>query len=199
MNVAVVRSVSGRSTRGRSAVAGWGAAIGLAVAAMGWAWWWSRQLVAHPLPTPTHDSWEQVKTEFPLPPESVESAAVPEAMLEGIVRANPFDVERRRKPPETGAGAAQGRARIEPPAPKLVYKGRVNLGSRQRAILEDTAAHKTHFLEVGQEVAGCKLLDIQETQVILSTLQTQEELVVSLETPNRASAPAGPARHVGSP
>jgi hypothetical protein len=69
-------------------------------------------------------------------------------------------------------------------SPKFVYKGRINVGSRQRAILEDAAARKTYFLEVGQAVAGFKVLDIAENRVVLSDPQTNQEVVVSLSPPS---------------
>ena len=54
------------------------------------------------------------------------------------------------------------------------------MGNQQRAIVEEGASHKTYFLQVGQTVAGFKVLDIGQKQVVLSNLATQEELVVSL-------------------
>ena len=64
--------------------------------------------------------------------------------------------------------------------PQFIYKGRINLGKKQRAVIEETTAKKTYFLEVGQAVAGFKVLDIQEKQVILSDPQTSKEVAVSL-------------------
>ena len=53
------------------------------------------------------------------------------------------------------------------------------MGAVRRAIVEDAANKKTYFLQVGQEVAGFKVLDIDESQVILSDLNTQKQMVVS--------------------
>ena len=101
--------------------------------------------------------------------------------VEALVRANPFSPQRRLKPPpsggETGGGSGEP---VAAPKPKFFFKGRIDLGKRQRAIVEDTTSHKTYFLEVGQEVAGFKVLDIAENRVVLSDLQTKQEVVVSL-------------------
>lgn len=174
--------------------------IALAASAMVWAWWWKAQVLMQTGMLAGRDEpSDQIRADFPLPPDALEPARIPDGMLEGIVRANPFDIERRKKALDAASPAGAPRAVVEPPQPQFIYKGRVNLGARQRAILEDTTSRKTHFLEVGQEVAGCKLLDIQETQVVLSTLNSNEQVVVTLAATGRSSAPAGPAKHVGSP
>ena len=129
------------------------------------------------------DAWEQVKTQFPLPAEPSPTQALSAELVEAVVSANPFSPQRGTQAGPASGGSegndSDGRT-AEPPAPKFVYKGRINVGSRRRAIVEDTAAHKTYFLEVGQEVAGFKVLDISEKQVVLSDPETPQELVIPL-------------------
>ena len=123
-------------------------------------------------------------------------------MADAMVRANPFSSQRRAipQPPEGATGGREGQAGSPAAQPRFSYKGRIQLGARQRAILEDTTGHKTYFLEVGQEVTGFKVLDIAENQVVLSNEQTQEELVVPLTSTALPAQPtAGAQRQSGSP
>lgn len=125
---------------------------------------------------------QRIKEEYPLPSGQADAAAVPRETFAAFLTANPFSPERRRQPavldgPEGAGGPGQPN---QPPAPKFIFKGRMLLGSRERAILEDVSAGKTYFLEVGQGVANFKVLDIDEKQVILSDPQTHEEVTVSL-------------------
>lgn len=181
-----------------ASVSGQSVALALIMAAgMGLAWWW-RQRVVRAKPTETIEaSWEHVKREYPLSLELVEPPRLSAETATAVVRANPFSPERFRAPgPASGGegdpGGSGGAPVIAPP--RFVYKGRVNFGKSQRAIVEETTSRKTHFLEVGQEVTGFKVLDISETRVLLSNLKTREEVVVSLtatgpSSPKRGAAP----------
>lgn len=127
------------------------------------------------------ESWERLKEDYPIPEEGGARAQLSVDVFDGTIKANPFSSERRLKPPPPDTGATgEGGAVLSPPVPKFVYKGQIKLGARQRAIVEDLTAKKTFFLEVGQEVAGCKVLDIAENRVLLSDLKTNEQIVVSL-------------------
>ena len=170
------------------------------------AWWWhARVFRTQPIEV-QGESWDRVKEAYPLPGElSQRSPTVSSDLVDAVVHANPFSPERRLKPAPILDATASGGAGTtqQPPAPTFAYKGRVNMGKRQRAIVEDTANHKTYFLEVGQEVAGFKLLDIAENRVVLSDPQTHEEVVVSL-TPTAVPAPgqaqeSGVAAQAGRP
>ncbi len=158
-------------------------AVCLAVIAAGvWQWQYRVFRAARAQEHLTMEAWEQVKTQHPLPAEPSLTPAISAELFDAVVGANPFSLQRRA--PTDAAGAPEplgpGGRTGEPPAPKWIYKGRINVGSSQRAIVEDTTAHKTYFLEVGQEVAGFKVLDITEKQVVLSDLESQQELIVSL-------------------
>ncbi len=123
--------------------------------------------------------------------EPEEVPAVSRAVIESVVRANPFSSERGTRPPASTEAAAResaAKAAKEPAAPQFAYKGRIDVGQRRRAIVEDLATRKTYFLEVGQSVAGFKVLDITERQVVLSHPQTNEAVVVSSTTAS-ASGP----------
>lgn len=128
------------------------------------------------------EAWQSVKDAYPLPPQQPSDIAVPTETFTSVLEANPFSRQRRQAITQSdqAPGADAGGQPAAPPAPKFVYKGRMQLGSRQRAILEDTAVKKTYFLEVGQEVADFKVLDIDEKRVLLSEPQTHEEVAVPL-------------------
>jgi hypothetical protein len=143
-------------------------------------WWWRAHVFRGQQAEVTGGSWEHVKNEYPLSSETPEPPKLSPEMVEAVVRANPFSPDRRLLPSPTN-GEPEGEGGVsEPVKPKFVYKGRIDLGKRQRAIVEDTTTHKTHFLEVGQEVTGFKVLDISESQVVLSDLNTSENVVLSL-------------------
>ena len=161
-----------------------GLAIILAMLALG-TWRWQGR-VAH---LQQHDeasaseSWEHVQHDYPMVPDAPEASTLSGELAEKVVQANPFSPKRRFVPSATGGGTENGGRAIEPATPVFTYKGRINVGQRQRAIMEETESGKTYFLEVGQEVAGFKVLDIAENRVVLSDLQTNEEVVVSLISP----------------
>lgn len=154
--------------------------VGLAAVAAA-AWWWQAAAGQSQPPAPVAMPWRHVEEQYPMPTEVGDAQPLSPDVLTAIMAANPFSSVRRLKPP-TDASTSEGTAASSttPPAPKFVFKGLIRFGNRQRAILEDLTIHKTHFLEVGQEVAGFKVLDIAENRVVLSDPQTKEELVVSI-------------------
>jgi hypothetical protein len=153
-------------------------ALGLAAATAGVGWWQQRVRRA-PVEGIASDPWEQVKAQYPLSDQEADIPRLTPEAMEAVVAANPFSPKRRFVPTPEGGDPPEGGA--EPlPEPVFTYKGRINMGKRQRAVVEDTATKKTYFLEVGQEVAGFKVLDISESQVLLSDLATSEQLAVSL-------------------
>ena len=138
------------------------------------------------------ESWDRVKDAYPILQEEP-SQAVPglePAWVDAVLHANPFSPQRRPVGAEDleetarDAGGSAGAAIT----PQFLYKGHINLGQRQRAIVEETTNGKTYFLEVGQEVAGFKVLDISQTQVVLSDTKTAQQMVIML----KAEAEAGP-------
>ncbi|MDP3723257.1 MAG: hypothetical protein Q8R91_07165 [Candidatus Omnitrophota bacterium] len=146
-------------------------------------WWWRSQVFrAHQTALPS-EAWERVKEQYPMDGELAPPAQLSEEAIEAVVRAAPFSPTRQFVPSPVSSGqeAAQDAGPPVPPPPRFTYKGRINLGTRQRAIVEEATTRKTYFLEVGQEVAGFKVLDIDERRVVLSQLATGEELVISLE------------------
>ena len=129
------------------------------------------------------ESWAHVKKKYPQLPELAGTFALSPELVDRVVRANPFSASRRRVLPVDDAAAAAAQASAAPPPPRFIYKGRVQLGTRVRAVVEETTTGKTYFLEVGQAVAGFKVLDIAENQVVLSDPQTDEEVAVFLASP----------------
>ena len=153
----------------------------LAVIAAG-AWQWQLSVARSARAELKTEPWEQVKTQYPMPAEPAQTSALSADVVESVVAANPFSAQRKAAATAsegTGGEAALGQL-AEPPAPQLLFKGRINVGSRQRAIVEDTTAKKTYFLELGQAVAGFKVLDIGETQVVLSDPKSHENVIVPL-------------------
>ena len=138
-------------------------------------WWWRSQVMTSEAVEVPEQPWEPVRDRFPLPAAETEPLGTTGEALQQFIEANPFSPTRRYVPPPD---AAEPKEPQEAQKPQFVYKGRIQLGTRQRAILEDLTVRKTHFLEVGQQVAGYKVLDISENQVLLSDLQTDEEVAV---------------------
>lgn len=128
------------------------------------------------------ESWDLVKQQYPMPKEEPTPEGLSSAMVNAMVQANPFSSQRRVASMPIGAGPsmASPSGELASTKPVFVYKGRVTMGQQARAILEDASIKKTYFLQVGQEVAGFKVLDITESQVVLSTPQSAEPLIITL-------------------
>ena len=141
------------------------------------AWGWHQAVVRSKPGRLPAESWEHVKQQYPLPDELGITDGLPVESAQAVVQANPFS-QQRHPPVELGGQA--GTAPPTPPPAAFVFKGRVTIGSRERAIMEETASKKTYFLQVGQTVAGFKVLDIGQKSVLLSNLTTKEELVVAI-------------------
>ena len=148
------------------------------------AWWWQQAIKRQPVPTRLTEPWEHVRNAFPMPAELKPPQETGEETLQAIVRANPFSPQRYQAPPAS-EGASGNQAPAETVPPQYVYKGRVLMGAKQRAVVEDVTSKKTFFREVGQPLGEFKVLDISETQVVLSKPDTQEKLVLSL-TPKQS-------------
>ena len=142
-------------------------------------WRWQAAVFHAPRDEVKHESWDHVKEAYPMPKEATDPPQLAPELVESVVRANPFSPNRRLTPLAGGESGGRGGATTKPLPLRFRYKGRINLG-KQRAIVEETTTHKTYFLEVGQEVAGFKVLDIAENRVVLSDPQTRQEIVVSL-------------------
>jgi len=139
---------------------------------------WQRATLRNHKTSVQTESWEHVRKQYPVPGGFAQAAEVPEAVFQAIVRANPFSPSRRQPPP----GPTTSSQTPQATSPQFVYKGRVLMGTKQRAILEDVRNKKTYFAQLGQEVAGFRVLDIAENRVVLSDLQTRKELVIPLST-----------------
>ena len=152
----------------------------LAVIAIG-AWQWQLSVARSARAELKTEPWEQVKAQHPMPAEPAQTPALSPDVVEAVLAANPFSPQRKAVAAAAeGPGQAAPGQPVEPPAPQLLYKGRINVGSSKRAIIEDTTAKKTYFLELGQAVAGFKVLDIGETQVVLSDPKSHENVIVPL-------------------
>ena len=152
----------------------------------GGAWQWQHTAFQTKRIELMSEPWDRVKQDYPIT-EQAPSTERPEDVAEAVLKANPFSPQRRPVTAKGEKGVEGGSLPTPaPPKPQFVFKGQINLGQRKRAILEDLNAHKTYFLEVGQEVAGFKVLDIGENRVVLSDPQTREEVAVSLASSDKA-------------
>lgn len=157
---------------------GLAASVGLIAVGVGG---WRLTVFRAARPEVAGEPWAHVREQYPMPQEVEEPLTLSPETSEAVVAANPFSPKRRVVPvPADGGTANGGSGTAEPPKPQFAFKGLIKLGAKSRAILEDLQAHKTYFLEVGQDVAGFKVLDIAENQVLLSDPQTHEEVVVSV-------------------
>lgn len=149
-------------------------------------WSWQRSVFRSQQADVKTDPWKKVESDYPITQELPPVPKLSVERVDAVIRANPFSPARRSAAqPTEGGPASAGQAVVEEPdVAQFVYKGRINLGNRQRAIVEDTGSHKTYFLEVGQAVAGFKVLDIAENRVVLLDPSTNQEVVVSMATPS---------------
>ncbi len=157
----------------------------VAVALVAWlgvggAWMWRDTVLERDRAAKSTEPWQQVRTRYPMPEAFHLEPEPSTALLQAVVQANPFSSERRAAKLSLSDDQSAPPPPVVPPKPQFIFKGRVIMGAVQRAIVEDNTIKKTYFLQVGQEVAGFKVLDIQETRVILSDLKTNEELTLSL-------------------
>lgn len=153
----------------------------LLASAMVAAWWWRATLGRGSRLELPRELWERVKEDYPLDDHTSSARLLPHELAQLVLRASPFDAQRRAiAPAAANALPAEDAGQPVPAGPAFAFKGRIQMGTRQRAILEDRRSHKTHFLEVGQEVAGFKVLDIAQDRVLLSDPQTNAEITVSL-------------------
>lgn len=164
--------------RRSSPMGAWVFALLMLAAATG-AWWWRVSLSDAAMIELPVQSWKAAESRYPMPEEVPMKDELTQKVLSELVEANPFSPQRRHVPPP----AATVRAVPTPSEAveeqvMLRFKGLIQLGTRQRAIIENSGEGKTHFLEVGQGVAGYKLLDIAESQVLLSDVNTGEEVTL---------------------
>ncbi len=159
-----------------------------------WAW---QHAMRHPslAALAARESLEHVRTRFPVPEPLTEAPTAPADFVGAVTRANPFSPQRQPLTRSATASSTTGAASTESLAPQFVYKGRIVMGTAQRAVLEDTTTRKTYFLQVGQEAIGFKVLDIADTQVTLANLHTHEELVIPLPS----SASSAPTKELTKP
>ncbi|MBI4341348.1 MAG: hypothetical protein HY598_03605 [Candidatus Omnitrophica bacterium] len=148
---------------------------------LGAAAWWRLSVTSKDTAMLPRETWERVKEAYPIPSEAPQALTPESQAAAALIDANPFSPQRDRAV-SAADPSGQGALRFAPAAaePQFAYKGRLQLGARQRAVMEETTAGKTYFLEVGQAVAGFKVLDIDEKRVLLSDPQTHEEVAVPL-------------------
>ena len=146
--------------------------------AAGGFWIFDRALSTRALAGVAQTSGSDLQSRFPLPAPFHPPEEQTSVLLRIAAQARPFSSHRGEPPPSASLpDGSTAPAAAAPPV--FVYKGVVVMGTLRRAIVEDAASKKTYFLQVGQEVAGFKVLDIDESRVLLSQPNTQEQMVVS--------------------
>ena len=142
------------------------------------AWHWQAvagRQAARPL---AEESSQSVRTTYPMPESPRDVAVGSEVIWQAVVQANPFSPERRHTASnQPGGKETQPEAR---PNPTFVYKGRILMGAKQRAILQEVQTKKTYFVEPGQDASGFRVIDITENAVVLLDPKTQQSLTVNL-------------------
>ena len=169
---------------------GWEGIIGAGCCVLlaGLAFGWQRAMHQHHKTPRLTEPWEHIQNDFPMPEPFKEASEASETLLQAVVHANPFSMQRQPPPPTATATDQTPAPASQPPPPQFVYKGRVLIGAKQRAILEETQSKKTYFLQVGQEVVGFSVREISESQVILFDPTANKDVVVGL-APKISSTP----------
>jgi len=149
---------------------------------------WSRSAPHRRDHPAVEEPWEHVRERFPLQESLKAVPEVSEAWLAAVMRANPFSSKRRDAAAASVPNPSQPPPPPPPPPALFMYKGRVQMGSKERAVLEDATSKKTYFVEPSQKIAGFEVLEILEDRVVLSNLQTGEALTVQLSAKESAKS-----------
>ncbi len=124
------------------------------------------------------------KRQFALPPEiNIDRIQnlVAFSYYEGMLRRSPFF---QAQPREGTAGAASSAvALLEETAPKFIYKGKMVLGERLVVLIEQTRLDEVVMVSQGDNIAGYKVLDITDTEVILSKEGEEDIVLNTVERP----------------
>ena len=72
---------------------------------------------------------------------------------------------------------------VEDKTPTFVYKGKIAAGNRLVVIIEQTRSGETLMVSKGEGVDGYKVLDITNTEVILSKKGEENIVLKTIETP----------------
>lgn len=169
---------------------GWEGVVGAGCCVLlaGAAFSWQRAVFQRQKIPRLTEPWEHVQNEFPLPEPLKETSEVSEPLLQAVLHANPFSRERQPVVPAPTVGDQAALTPPTPPPPQFVYKGRVLMGTMQRAIIQETQSKKTYFLQVGQEVAGFTVREISESQVVLFDPSASQEVVLPISSKASSSA-----------
>ena len=100
---------------------------------------------------------------------------------EGMLRRSPFiKVQPKR------ARAAKREAPpvpVEEQTPVFLYKGKISAGSRLMVIIKQTRSGETFMVSSGESIDGYKVLDITDTEVILSKKGEEDIVLKTTERP----------------
>jgi len=85
---------------------------------------------------------------------------------EGMLKRSPFFKVQPRQAKASTAGTVV--LPVEESTPVFLYKGKIAAGNRLLVIIEQTRSGETFMVAKGEQLNGYKVLDITDTEVILS-------------------------------
>ncbi len=106
----------------------------------------------------------------------------PFSYYEGVLKRSPF-FRVRRPEPGRKASTITPFAPVEEAAPKFIYKGRISSGKRLVVIIGQTRSGEVVMVSRGDNVGGYKVLDITDTEVILSKEGEENVVLSTIERP----------------
>ena len=100
---------------------------------------------------------------------------------EGMLKRSPFiKVQPKRA---QAAKTKMPLGPVEERTPVFVYKGRISARNRLVVIIEQTRSGETFMVSTGEDIDGYKVLDITNTEVILSKKGAENVILKTTERP----------------
>lgn len=100
---------------------------------------------------------------------------------EGMLKRSPFSKVKLKQPKPTQAKRAV--LPVEESTPEFLYKGKIVAGNRLVVIIEETRTGRVSMVSKGDTVDGYKVLDILDTEVILSKKGEENIVLQTIEGP----------------
>ncbi|MBN2097432.1 MAG: hypothetical protein JW714_03010 [Candidatus Omnitrophica bacterium] len=105
---------------------------------------------------------------------------LPFSYYEPLLKRSLF-VQVKDRPVQTATGALV--LPVEEKTPTFVYKGKIAAGSRLLVIIEQTRSGEVFMVAKGENLDGYKVLDITDTEVILSKKDAENIVLKTIEKP----------------
>jgi len=103
------------------------------------------------------------------------------SIYEGMLKRSPFFkvVPKQAKPTQAKPEVVP----VENSTPRFLYKGKISVGGRLVVIIEQTRSGETFMVSKGESLDGYKVLDIMDTEVILSKKGEENVVIKTIESP----------------